>query len=36
MSKIDRGYRMLEELGIQPAVTYLAHISNPVTRRGKA
>jgi molybdopterin-containing oxidoreductase family iron-sulfur binding subunit len=36
MSKIDRGYRMLEELGIQPAVTYLAHISNPVTRRGRA
>jgi molybdopterin-containing oxidoreductase family iron-sulfur binding subunit len=36
MSKIDRGYRMLEELGIQPAVTYLADVSNPVNRRGKA
>jgi molybdopterin-containing oxidoreductase family iron-sulfur binding subunit len=36
MSKIDRGYRMLEELGIQPAVTYLADISNPVNRRGGA
>jgi molybdopterin-containing oxidoreductase family iron-sulfur binding subunit len=36
MSKTDRGYRMLEELGVQPAVTYLADISNPVSRRGKA
>ena len=36
MSKMDRGYRLLEELGVKPAVTYLADISNPVTGRGKA
>ena len=36
MSKLDRGYRMLVELGIKPSVTYLADISNPVIRKGKA
>lgn len=36
MSKMDRGYHVLEELGVRPAVTYLANISNPVTGRGKA
>ncbi len=36
MSKVDRGYRMLVELGIKPSVTYLADISNPVTRKGNA
>jgi molybdopterin-containing oxidoreductase family iron-sulfur binding subunit len=30
MSKMDRGYRMLTELGVKPSVTYLADISNPV------
>ena len=33
MSKMDRGYRMLTELGVKPSVTYLADISNPVGRR---
>ncbi len=36
MSKLDRGYRMLAELGVRPSVTYLVDISNPVTRKGKA
>jgi Fe-S-cluster-containing dehydrogenase component len=36
LSKTDRGYRMLEELGIKPSVTYLADISNPSTGKGKA
>jgi len=29
LSKLDRSYRMLEELGIKPSVNYLADISNP-------
>jgi Fe-S-cluster-containing dehydrogenase component/anaerobic selenocysteine-containing dehydrogenase len=36
MQRINRSYRMLEELGIKPAVTYLADISNPVGGKGKA
>jgi molybdopterin-containing oxidoreductase family iron-sulfur binding subunit len=36
MSRWDRGYKMLEELGIKPSVTYLADISNPVHSKGKA
>jgi Fe-S-cluster-containing dehydrogenase component len=36
MSKINRSYKMLAELGIKPSVTYLADISNPVTGKGKA
>jgi Fe-S-cluster-containing dehydrogenase component len=36
MSKLDRGYRMLVELGVKPSVTYLADISNPVIGKGKA
>ena len=36
LSKTDRHYRMLEELGIKPSVTYLADISNPATEKGKA
>ncbi len=35
MSKLDRGYRMLVELAVKPSVTYLADISNPVTRKGR-
>ena len=27
MSRSDRGYRVLEELGVKPSVTYLADIS---------
>jgi Fe-S-cluster-containing dehydrogenase component len=30
VSKTDRGYRMLEELGIEPSITYLTDISNPI------
>jgi Fe-S-cluster-containing dehydrogenase component/anaerobic selenocysteine-containing dehydrogenase len=36
LSKGKRGYRMLEELGIKPSITYLADISNPPTGKGKA
>jgi Fe-S-cluster-containing dehydrogenase component len=36
LSKANRGYRMLTELGVKPSVTYLADISNPVTRMGRA
>jgi molybdopterin-containing oxidoreductase family iron-sulfur binding subunit len=36
MSKMDRGYRILTELGVKPSVTYLADISNPVTGKEKA
>jgi Fe-S-cluster-containing dehydrogenase component len=35
-SKSDRRYRMLEELGIKPSVSYLADISNPAVKKGKA
>jgi Fe-S-cluster-containing dehydrogenase component len=36
MSRMNRGYKMLVELGVKPSVTYLADISNPVTGKGKA
>jgi molybdopterin-containing oxidoreductase family iron-sulfur binding subunit len=36
LSKIDRNYRLFEELGIKPSVTYLADISNPAIEKGKA
>jgi Fe-S-cluster-containing dehydrogenase component len=35
LSKMDRNYRMLEELGIKPSVTYLADITNPAIEKGK-
>jgi molybdopterin-containing oxidoreductase family iron-sulfur binding subunit len=35
-SRMGRGYHMLEDLGVKPAVTYLADISNPVSGKGKA
>jgi Fe-S-cluster-containing dehydrogenase component len=35
-SKSNRSYRLLEELGIRPSVTYLADISNPANAKGKA
>jgi len=35
LSRSGRGYRMLDELGVKAAVTYLADISNPVTGQGK-
>ncbi len=35
LSRMDRGYHLLEELGIKPSITYLADISNPVTGRGR-
>jgi hypothetical protein len=36
LAKANRHYRMLEELGIKPSVTYLADISNPAAEKGKA
>jgi molybdopterin-containing oxidoreductase family iron-sulfur binding subunit len=36
LSESNRGYRMLEELGIKPSVTYLADIANTGTEKGKA
>jgi Fe-S-cluster-containing dehydrogenase component len=36
LSKSDRAYHMLEELGIKPSVTYLADISNPAVEEEKA
>lgn len=29
LSGVKRGYRVLEEVGTRPAVTYLAHLHNP-------
>jgi molybdopterin-containing oxidoreductase family iron-sulfur binding subunit len=36
LAKMDRGYRLLTELGVKPSVTYLADISNPVAGKGQA
>jgi len=36
LSKMNRRYRLLEELGIKPSVTYLADISNPAIGKGRA
>ena len=36
LSKMNRNYRMFEELGIKPSVTYLADISNPAVEKGRA
>jgi Fe-S-cluster-containing dehydrogenase component len=36
LSKRDRNYRMLEELGIKPSVSYLVDISNPAVGKRKA
>lgn len=36
LSKSNRAYRMLEELGIKASVTYLTDISNPIAGKGKA
>jgi Fe-S-cluster-containing dehydrogenase component/anaerobic selenocysteine-containing dehydrogenase len=33
LSRQNRGYSMLEELGVRPSVTYLADISNPVNEK---
>jgi len=35
LSRQNRGYHMLEELGIKPSVTYLADISNPISGKGE-
>jgi len=29
LSKSDRGYKLLEDLGVKPSVTYLADLTNP-------
>jgi Fe-S-cluster-containing dehydrogenase component len=36
LSKMNRRYLLLEELGIRPSVTYLADISNPAITKDKA
>jgi Fe-S-cluster-containing dehydrogenase component/anaerobic selenocysteine-containing dehydrogenase len=36
LSKKNRNYRMLEDLGIKPSITYLVDISNPAFGKGKA
>jgi molybdopterin-containing oxidoreductase family iron-sulfur binding subunit len=36
LSKANRAYKMLEELGIKPSVTYLADISNPAAGKGES
>jgi Fe-S-cluster-containing dehydrogenase component len=36
LSKMNRKYVLLEELGIRPSVTYLADISNPAITKDKA
>jgi Fe-S-cluster-containing dehydrogenase component len=36
LAKTNRSYRILEELGIRPSVTYLADISNPAAAKEKA
>jgi Fe-S-cluster-containing dehydrogenase component len=36
MSKTSRQYRLLEELGIRPSVTYLVDVSNPAIVKDKA
>jgi Fe-S-cluster-containing dehydrogenase component len=34
LSRNARGYKVLEELGTRPALTYLAHVRNPAGKRG--
>jgi Fe-S-cluster-containing dehydrogenase component len=34
LAKVDRRYKVLEELGVRPAVTYLAEVRNPVAAGG--
>ncbi|MFA7331557.1 MAG: TAT-variant-translocated molybdopterin oxidoreductase [Candidatus Delongbacteria bacterium] len=34
LSNLDRRYKVLEELGVRPAVTYLAEVRNPVAAGG--
>jgi molybdopterin-containing oxidoreductase family iron-sulfur binding subunit len=34
LSQVDRRYKVLEELGVRPAVTYLAEVRNPVAAGG--
>jgi molybdopterin-containing oxidoreductase family iron-sulfur binding subunit len=34
LSRSDRNYRLLEELGIKPSTSYLADISNPAINKG--
>ncbi|MBP1598643.1 MAG: molybdopterin oxidoreductase, iron-sulfur binding subunit [Acidobacteria bacterium] len=36
MVKMDRHYRLLEELGIKPSVTYLTDIANPAITKDRA
>ena len=34
LSRSNRGFRVLEELGTKPAITYLAALKNPSGREG--
>jgi Fe-S-cluster-containing dehydrogenase component len=34
LGESNRGYHLLEELGVRPSITYLADISNPTTGKG--
>jgi MoCo/4Fe-4S cofactor protein with predicted Tat translocation signal len=34
-AKIDRGYKVLEDLGIRPVITYLAEVKNTLTDGGR-
>jgi molybdopterin-containing oxidoreductase family iron-sulfur binding subunit len=36
LMKMNRKYRLLEDLGIRPSVTYLVDISNPAIKKDKA
>jgi molybdopterin-containing oxidoreductase family iron-sulfur binding subunit len=33
-SKDERGFKILEELGVKPSITYLAALRNPPTEGG--
>jgi Fe-S-cluster-containing dehydrogenase component/anaerobic selenocysteine-containing dehydrogenase len=36
LSRSERKYRLLEDLGVKPSVTYLVDICNPAARKGRA
>jgi molybdopterin-containing oxidoreductase family iron-sulfur binding subunit len=36
LSRSERKYRLLEDLGVKPSVTYLVDISNPAVGKGRA
>ena len=34
LAAVDRGYKVLEDLGVRPAITYLAEVRNPILSGG--